>query len=54
MFKVSKKSPKRWNNVSNIFKVNHKDTRAMFGASIINFEHISHFILLSLLLNSKK
>ena len=33
-------------NVSNKFKVNHKDTRKISGASIVNFEHISHIILL--------
>ena len=29
--------------MSNIFKVNNKDTRTTSGASIANFEHISHF-----------
>ena len=37
--------------MANIFKVNNKDTRTMSGASLVNFEHILHFILLSLLLN---
>ena len=40
--------------MSNIFKVNNKDTRTTSGASVVNFEHISHFILLLLLLNSNK
>ena len=30
----------------NIFKDNNKDTRTTSGASIVNFEHIFHFILL--------
>ena len=37
--------------MANIFKVNNNDTRTMSGASLVNFEHILHFILLSLLLN---
>ena len=37
--------------MSNIFKVNNKDTRMMPVTSIVNFEHISLFILLLLLLN---
>ena len=49
MFKGSKK-----NNVSDTFKVNNKDTRTTSGASIVNFEHVPHFILLILLLNSNK
>ena len=40
--------------MSNIFKVNNKDSRAISEASTVNFEHISHFILLLLLLNSNK
>ena len=32
--------------MSNIFKVNNKDTRTASGASIVIFEHISKFILL--------
>ena len=44
---------KNTRNVSNIFKFNNKDTRTSF-ASIVNFEHISHFILLLLVLNSNK
>ena len=40
--------------MSNIFKVNIKDTRTMSDASIVNFEHILHIIILSLLLNSNK
>ena len=51
MFKVTRK---REDNVSNIFKVSIKDTRVMSGASIVNFEHISHNIILLLLLNSSK
>ena len=49
-----KQTNKKKNNVSNILKVNHKDTKMMPGASIINFKHISHFILMLLLLNSNK
>ena len=33
-------------NMSNMFKVNNKDTRTTSGASIVNFEHILQFILL--------
>ena len=47
---VSKKTQQ--NNVSNIFNFNNKDKRRMSVATIINFEHFSHFILL--LLNSNK
>ena len=45
MFKVSKakKKKKKVRNMSNIFKVNNKDTRTTSGASITIFEHISHF-----------
>ena len=35
--------------MSNIFKVNNNDTRTKSGNSIVNFEHILHFILLSVL-----
>ena len=35
--------------MSNIFKV--KDSKTTSGASIINFEHVLHLILLLLLLN---
>ena len=53
--KSAKKNKKRhWNNMSNIFKVNNKDTRTTTGASIVNFEHIYPFILLLLLVNSNK
>ena len=45
---------KRYKNVLNIFKVNIEDTRTMSDAFIVNFEHISHIIILSLLLNSNK
>ena len=41
-------------NVSNIFKVNNKDTRTMSIYSIVECEYISYFILLLLLLNSNK
>ena len=33
-------------NTSNILKFNNKDTRKTSGSSIVNFEHISQFILL--------
>ena len=36
-----------------MFKVNNKDTRATlrrYGVFIVNFEHISHFVLVFLLL----
>ena len=52
-FTCSKSTKKHLNNVPNIFKVNTKDTRTS-GASIANFEHISKFILLLILLNSNK
>ena len=38
-------------NVSNIFSVNNEHTSTMSVPSIVNFEYISHFILLLLLLN---
>ena len=38
------------NNLSNIFKVSNKNTRTKSGASVINSEHILHFILLLSLL----
>ena len=37
-----------------IFKVNNKDTRTTSGTYIVNSEHISHFILILLLLNLNK
>ena len=40
--------------MSIIPEVNNKNTRMMSGASIVNFEHISYFILLSSLLNLNK
>ena len=40
--------------MSDIFKVNSKDTRTTSGASSVNFEHILHFILLLILLNLNK
>ena len=39
---------------ANIFKVNSKDIRTICVASIVKFEHISHFILQLLLLNLDK
>ena len=51
MFRVSKK---HWNNMSNIFKVNNKDTRLTADVSIAYFEHILHFIPLLILLNLNK
>ena len=33
------------------FKVNNNDTRTMSSASIVNFERISHFVILLLLFN---
>ena len=44
MFKVSKKTHQ--NNMSNVLKVNNKDTRTTSGASIVNAEHISQFIVI--------
>ena len=32
--------------MSNIFKVNNKDNRKTSGTSTVNFEHISHFIVI--------
>ena len=43
-----------YSKLSNIFKVNNKDTRTMSGAFVVKFENISHYILLLLLLNSNK
>ena len=40
--------------VSDIFKTSNKDNRTTSGASIVNFENISHFILMLLLLNSNR
>ena len=55
MFKVSKKRTTLEQCVKSIlFTVNNKDTRTMSGVSIVNFEHISHFILLLILPNSNK
>ena len=48
------KKQQHHNSASNIFKVNIEDTRTMSDAFIVNFEHISHIIILSLLLNSNK
>ena len=51
MITASKKPQK---NVSHISIINNKDTRTTFGASIVNSEHILHFILLLILSNSDK
>ena len=53
MFKLSKKNKTHiyTRNVSNICKINNKDTRKTPVTSIVNFGHISLFILLLLLLN---
>ena len=40
-------------NLFKLFKVNNKDTRMESGASVVDYEHISQFILM-LLLNSNK
>ena len=32
-------------NIFKIFKVNIKDARKVFGCSIVNFEHISHIVI---------
>ena len=49
--KPQQNPPKNTRKASFIFKVNNKDTRRSVAS---NFEHISHFILLLLLLNSNK
>ena len=36
--------------MSNMFKIKIKDTKMISDASIVNFEHISHILILSLLL----
>ena len=51
--KTKQNKKKQTRNVSFIFNVNNKDTR-MTAASIVNFEHILHFILLLLLLTLNK
>ena len=33
--------------MSHIFKVNNKDTRTKSGATVVNFEHNSHFIVIA-------
>ena len=38
----------------NIFKLNNKDIIKTTSASVVNLEHILHFILLLILLNSSK
>ena len=53
-FICSKSAKKQLKNVPNIFKVNYKDTKMTYGAAIVNFEHILHFILLLILVNSSK
>ena len=45
-FKCSKLAKKTYQNKLNMFKVYNKDTRTSPNASISNFEHNSHFILL--------
>ena len=46
---------KNYSKVGNVFKVNNKDTRTMplasSGVFVVNFEHISHLVLVFLLLN---
>ena len=51
MFKLSKKNTR---NVLNIFLISSKHIRMVSLASIINFEHILHFILLFLSLHLSK
>ena len=41
-------------SIYKVSKFNNKDTRTICGGSIFNSEHILHFILLLLLLNSNK
>ena len=53
-FTCSKSAKKQSKNVPNIFKVNYKDTKMTSGVSIVNFEHILHFVLLLILVNSSK
>ena len=48
------KKTKNTRNVLATLKVNNEVTRTTSVDSIVNFEHISYFILLLLLLNSKK
>ena len=48
---VQSQQKKHWNNMSNMLKINSKDTRATSGACIVNFDHILQFILPLLLLN---
>ena len=43
--KFRSNSVKSNRNMSNMFKVNNKDTKTMPGAAAVNFEHISHFII---------
>ena len=51
---VKSEQKTHWINVSNILKVSNKDTGMESGTSIVNFQHVSHFILLSNLLNLNK
>ena len=53
-FTCSKSAKKQLKNVPNIFKVNYKDMKMTSGVSIVNFEHILHFVLLLILVNSSK
>ena len=52
MFKVSKKTKKNRNKT--LEQGVYKHTRTTSGASTVNFERVSHFILLLLLFNSNK
>ena len=36
--------------MSNIFKVNNKNNRTSCGGSIVNFEHILHFIIIIIII----
>ena len=53
MFKVSQKKPPR-TRCQIYSKLAIKTTETTSGASIVNFENISHFILMLLLLNSNR
>ena len=53
-FTCSKLTIETLEQVWNMFKVNNKDTRTMPGVFIVNFEHISHLVLVFLLLTLNK
>ena len=53
-FTCSNSAKRNIRNRSNILKVYNKDTRTTSCASIVNFEHDLHFILVLLLLNLDK